>query len=139
MSADKKSPQVPSGLFYMESHEWARLDGENEVTIGITAYAAEEMGDIVHIELPAAGAKLAHKEPFGVIDSVKAAFDLYSPVTGIVLAVNPQVLSDPSIVSKEPFAKGWMMRVKASAPAELDRLMNAARYSEYLQSGAGGH
>ena len=119
---------VVDGLKYAESHEWAKVDGET-ATIGITDFAQSELGDVVYVELPEVGATVEAKETFGVVESVKAASDVYSPVTGEVVEVNDALVDDPSKLNSEPFEGGWMMKVKVSDASELDGLMDSAAYS----------
>ena len=106
---------VPETLRYTVDHEWLRLDGD-EATVGITAYATEELGDIVFVELPAVGRRLAEGEPFGVIESVKTASDLYAPMGGEVLAVNEALGGQPELVNAEPYGAGWMLRLRPDDP-----------------------
>ena len=119
---------VVDGLKYAESHEWAKVDGET-ATIGITDFAQSELGDVVYVELPEVGATVEAKETFGVVESVKAASDVYSPVTGEGVEVNDALVEDPSKLNSEPFEGGWMMKVKVSDASELDGLMDSAAYS----------
>ena len=119
---------VVDGLKYAESHEWAKIDGET-ATIGITDFAQSELGDVVYVELPEVGATVEAKETFGVVESVKAASDVYSPVTGEVVEVNDALVDDPSKLNSEPFEGGWMMKVKVSDASDLDGLMDSAAYS----------
>lgn len=125
--------QIPEGLYYTKTHEWARVDGD-EVTVGITAYAVAEMNkEIVHVDLPEIGAVVTQEEPFGVIDSVKAAFDLYAPVSGRVVALNDGVAASPELVATSPYGDGWMVRISMEKPQELDNLLSTAQYKELLK------
>lgn len=132
----EKTPAFPPDLRYAKSHEWARF-AEGEVTVGITSFAVSEMGDIVHLELPGPGTAVSQGASFGVIDSVKASFDLYSPVSGTITAVNKAVENDPATISTQPYANGWMIRIRPDNPGELDALMDVAAYQEHLAGG--GH
>ena len=126
----------PDDLKYAESHEWVRVDGD-EATIGISDYAQDELGDVVYLDLPwgAAGSRdLKAGEHFGDIESVKATSELFSPVSGALIAVNDQLQSTPELVNTQPYGDGWMLRVRLSDPAELDKLMDAAAYTEFLKT-----
>ncbi len=140
MSPSDALPEIPANLRYLQSHEWARLDSPAEAVIGISAYAVQEMGDIVHLELPEAGATLKQRDSFGVIDSVKAAFDLYAPLSGEVIAVNSAALADPSIIGREPYKGGWLLRIRpANAAQETAGTLDAAAYKRFLESDSGSH
>ena len=118
---------IPDHLLYRDSHEWARIEGK-EAVIGITHYAQDRLGDVTYVDLPAVGAKLVAGKEFGSIESVKAASDLYSPVSGSVMAVNEALEGAPEFVNKSPYDDGWMLRVKlAEEPAGL---LNAADYAK---------
>jgi glycine cleavage system H protein len=122
---------VPASLKYTQEHEWTRLEG-NRVTVGITDYAQHQLGDVVYVELPAAGATVAAMKPFGVVESVKAASDLFSPVSGKVVEVNSALEDSPELVNQSPYEDGWMIVVELSNPAELDQLLSATAYSEFV-------
>ena len=127
----------PKDLKYTKSHEWAGAGpGSDVVTVGISEFAVHELGDIVYIELPAVGAKVAAGAAFGVIESAKAAVDLNCPVSGQVVDANAAVTQNFDDLSADPYGKGWMIRVKASNPAELAGLMDAARYEAFLKTEA---
>ncbi len=119
--------EVPDGLRFTEDHEWLRTD-DGEAVVGITAYAADELGDVVFVELPAVGRRLAAREVFGVIESVKTASDLYSPIAGEIVAVNPALNASPELVNSDPHGEGWMIRVRPDDPADIDGLLDAAAY-----------
>ena len=130
---------VPSDLKYAESHEWARAQaGSDVVTVGITDFAVGELGDIVFVELPQVGAKVAAGGAFGVIESAKAAVDLNSPLSGQVTEVNAAVMQDFDLL-KDAYGQGWMIKVKASAPAELAKLMAAPQYETFLKGQRHSH
>ena len=112
---------------YAESHEYARPEGA-EVVVGISDHAQAELGDIVFVELPAVGKTIAKGQTFGVVESVKAASDLYMPVGGIVIAVNAALEGDPALVNRDCYGEGWMLRVKPADAGQLDALMDAAAY-----------
>lgn len=122
---------VPSDLLYTSDHEWLRhQDGEGEV--GISAFAEEQLGDVVFVELPELGRVVAKDEPFGVIESVKAAYDLFAPVSGEVIGRNEALLEAPEKVNDSPYGDGWMIRLRLSNPAELAELMDAGAYQATL-------
>lgn len=127
---------IPENLKYTKTHEWARVEG-GVVTVGITDFAAEQLGDIVFVELPAVGTAVSQDTAFGVVESVKAAVDLNSPVSGQVTETNLAVTDELTLISEDPYNKGWMMKIKASDPGELDNLMSAAEYDAFIKSG--GH
>ena len=121
-----------TALRYAKTHEWAQRDGD-VVTVGITAYAAEQLGDVTHLQLPKVGAAVTAGKPFGEIESVKAVFDLYAPVDGTVAEVNSKLADDPSPVQTDPHGN-WMIRIKLNPGAGLDHLMTRAQYDEQLAS-----
>lgn len=126
-------PDLPDDLHYSREHEWVRVDGA-EATIGITSFAADELGDIVFVETPEAGAALRQFAAFGVVESVKAVSDLYAPISGEVIEVNGALREKPELLNTSPFGDGWIAKVKLADPAELDALLDAAAYAE-LTSG----
>ena len=124
---------IPNNLKYNESHEWVRQ--ENDIaTIGITDYAQSEIQDIVYVELPEVGTQLTHKTEFGVIESVKAAFDLYAPVSGEVIEVNESLLDAPEQVNESPYDDGWFLKIKMTDPSELDNLLDAESYQAHIEA-----
>lgn len=125
---------VPADLRYTDDHEWLRLDAE-EGTVGITAYAAGELGDVVFVELPAVGTTLQAAQAFGVIESVKTASDLYSPVAGEVVAVNDALGEKPELVNEDPYGEGWMIRLRLSQRVEAERLKDAEAYRQLIETG----
>lgn len=122
---------VPESLRYTKDHEWLRSEGD-EAVVGITAYAAEELGDVVFVELPELGRRLSQDETFGVIESVKTASDLYAPVAGEVIAVNEALADAPELVNGEPYEGGWMIRLRPEDPAAGEALTDAAGYREMI-------
>jgi glycine cleavage system H protein len=130
--------QVPEDLRYTADHEWLRVEGD-EAVIGITDYAASELGDVVFVELPAAGTQLETAQAFGVIESVKTASDLYAPAAGEVIAINDALADKPELVNDDPYGEGWMVRVRlsdaASVTAEGERLMDAEAYRALVEAG----
>jgi glycine cleavage system H protein len=117
----------PKDLRYSSEHEWARLEG-GRVRVGITKFAADRLTDVVFVELPAAGTKVKYMQPFGVVESVKAVSDLYSPVAGTVVEVNTALKETPEVVNTDPYGKGWMILVQPDNPKEMDQLMPADKY-----------
>jgi glycine cleavage system H protein len=125
---------VPSELRYTKDHEWVRIDGE-EATVGITDYAANQLGDIVFVELPDVGRALQQSATFGVVESVKAVSDLFSPLTGEVVAGNDALAGSPELVNSDPFGEGWMIRVRLTALDEVEGLLDAAAYDALTAEG----
>ena len=122
---------VPDDLRYAETHEWIRPEGEI-ATVGITDHAQAELTDIVYVELPQIGAALEPKQAAAVVESVKAASDIYSPVSGEVTEVNPELESNPALVNTEPYAGGWLFKIKLSKPAEIASLKTPAEYRSQI-------
>lgn len=121
--------RIIEGMYYSKDHEWAKVEGM-EVYIGITDYAQHSLGDIVYIELPEVGTTIEHDKAFGVIESVKAASDLYLPVSGTVTKINDDVVEDSALINQDAF-QNWMICIEMSNPEELKALMNAADYKEF--------
>jgi len=130
--------QVPEDLRYTPDHEWLRIEAD-EAVVGITEYAATELGDVVFVELPAPGMALEPAQSFGVIESVKTASDLYSPAAGEILTVNTALADKPELVNEDPYGDGWMIRMRLSDPdgvsASSERLMDAAAYRSLIEAG----
>ncbi len=120
--------QTPSELKYAATHEWARLEEDGTVTVGISDHAQEALGDVVFVELPDVGATLAAGDEAGVVESVKAASDVYAPVGGTVSAVNEQLEDEPETVNSDPYNDGWFYKLEGVDPAELDNLLSAEAY-----------
>lgn len=120
--------QTPGELKYASSHEWARLEEDGTVTVGISDHAQEALGDVVFVELPEVGSSLAAGDEAGVVESVKAASDIYAPVAGEVLAVNEQLEDEPETVNGDPYNDGWFFKLQPSDTSELDALLNAEDY-----------
>jgi glycine cleavage system H protein len=129
--------EFPAGLRYTKEHEWIRVEGD-QAYVGITDYAQQELGDVVYVELPEAGGSVRYMEPFGVVESVKAVSDLFSPVTGSVKQVNEELFNQPELVNSDPYGQGWMLVVEISDPSQLDSLMTAAQYEAYLRQAKEG-
>ena len=123
---------VPGGLRYAKSHEWLKLEGDGTATIGISDYAQNSLGDITYVQMPKVGAALKAGETFGVVESVKAASDLYAPVAGTVLATNPALEAAPETVNKAPYTEGWRMKLKLANPADAAALLDAAAYEKSI-------
>jgi glycine cleavage system H protein len=123
---------IPSELKYSREHEWVRQEG-NLVTLGITDYAQEELGDIVNVELPDEGDEIHKDEAFGAVESVKASSEVFSPVSGKIVEVNEPLLDAPEMINEDPYDEGWMVKVELSDSSELDELMDAAGYVQYIE------
>jgi glycine cleavage system H protein len=124
---------VPDDRRYSDDHEWLRVDGD-EAVVGITAYAADQLGDVVFVELPAVGRMLKSRESFGVIESVKAVSDLFAPVAGEVVAVNEELASRPELVNADPYGAGWMLRLRAARAEDADDLRDSESYRALITS-----
>ena len=126
--------ETPEDLLYTEDHEWLRreADAADEVTIGITDFAQDQVGDVVYLELPPDGAALTAGEPFGEIESAKTVAELFAPVSGELVATNAELEERPELVNESPYGDGWIVRVRVSDPAELDKLLDAAAYRAQL-------
>lgn len=123
---------IPADLRYAKSHEWARLESDGSVTVGITDYAQNSLGDITYVQVPKVGAALKAGESFGVVESVKAASDLYAPIAGTVTAVNAALDGAPETVNRDPYTGGWMLKVKPADPAAIKGLLDAAAYTQLV-------
>ncbi len=124
--------ELPEDLKYTREHEWLAIE-DKVVTVGITDHAQEQLGEVVFVELPAAGDKVEKSEPFGVVESTKAVSDIYSPVTGDVAEVNDDRPDSPELVNEDPYGDGWMVKITIGDESELDDLMTADEYREYLE------
>ena len=125
---------VPSDLRYTTDHEWLRLDGDDAV-IGITAYAADQLGDIVFVELPEVGRTIAGAAAFGVVESVKAVSDLFAPIGGEVVATNPDLAGSPELVNSDPYGGGWMVRLRVADPSQVADLLDPDAYDALIAAG----
>ncbi|MBW3588898.1 MAG: glycine cleavage system protein GcvH [Actinobacteria bacterium] len=130
-------PNTPSDLRYTREHEWARLEDDGRITIGITDYAQDQLGDIVYLQLPEQGADVSAGEPMGEVESTKSVSDIYSPVSGKVAEVNSEVVETPEAVNQDPYGEGWLIGVDPSDPTEFDGLMTAEEYEQFLTEEAG--
>lgn len=124
--------EIPSDLKYRESHEWVREEDGEGVVVGITDHAQVELGDMVYVELPEPGMNYAQGDACAVVESVKAASDIYAPVSGEVVEVNDALEDDPGLVNNDPYGDGWLFRIEPSDESELDGLMDAEAYSESI-------
>ncbi len=124
--------EFPDNLGYSKEHEWARVEG-NRVVVGITDFAQDELGDIVFVELPEVGAEVEAMGTFGVVESVKAVSDLYSPVSGAVVDVNTALEDRPELVNQSPYGEGWMIVIEASSPDEFQQFLSAEAYEAYIE------
>ena len=125
---------IPAELKYSKSHEWVRRESDGSVTLGITDHAQDLLGDMVFVELPEPGRTLKAGQECAVVESVKAASDVYSPISGEVLAVNEAIADSPELVNKDPYGEGWMMRIQPAAASDLDALLDADAYQALLDS-----
>ncbi|ABO49260.1 glycine cleavage system H protein [Desulforamulus reducens MI-1] len=125
--------KVPSELKYTKEHEWVKIEG-NRAIIGITYYAQDSLGDIVFVELPSVGDAVEVEEPFGVVESVKTASDLYAPVSGQVVEVNNEPMDSPEVVNQDPYGQGWMIMVEMSDPSQIEKLMSAEEYQALIEA-----
>ena len=121
----------PENLKYTKDHEWVRVEG-NVAYVGITDFAQGELGDIVYVEIETEGEELSHEEIFGTVEAVKTVSDLFMPVSGKVLEVNPALVTNPEGVNKDPYGQGWMIKVEMKNAAELNNLLNAADYKTLI-------
>lgn len=127
---------APADLKYSKSHEWVRVDGD-VVTIGLADYAQNELGDITYLELPDVGDRIVGGEPLGVVESVKAASDIYAPVGGEVVERNEDAINAPEVVNQSPYGDAWLIKVRVGDAAELDALMDAATYDQFVENETG--
>ena len=125
----------PAKCKFMKSHEWVYLEGDTAV-VGVSDHAQHEISDVVFVELPKVARKVTHGEACAVVESVKAAFDIYSPVSGEIASVNDAVVKDPAMLNRAPQEEGWLFKVKVSKPEELNGLMDWAKYQEFVKSAA---
>lgn len=125
--------QIPSELKYTNDHEWLSEEGE-VVSIGISDFAQDSLGEIVYIELPSEGDEITKGDPFGAVESTKAVSDLYAPVSGEVMEVNEALLDAPETINEDPYGEGWMIKVKPYDPGELEDLMESSSYSDHVES-----
>lgn len=122
----------PDDFYYSKDHEWIKVEGE-KATVGITDFAQKQLGDVVYVELPKIGAQLEFHQPLGVIESVKAVSDVYSPVSGEVIEANQELNNSPELINEDPHGKGWIVRLKIKDESELQKLMSADEYEKFLE------
>lgn len=123
----------PTDVRYTAEHEWARLDG-GTVTVGITSYATDQLGDVVYVELPEVGRRLDAMKPFGVVEAVKTVSDLFAPLSGEVVEVNAALKDDPALVNQEPFGRGWMVRIRPERADDVKKLMSSDDYEKLVEA-----
>ena len=126
----------PEALKYTKEHEWARLESDGSLTVGITAHAQDSLGDVVFVELPDVGDELEEEDKFGVVESVKTVSDLFSPCAGTVVAVNEALEDEPELVNSAPYGDGWMVRIALADASVLDGLMDAKAYDAFVDAEA---
>ena len=126
------SSKIDTSARYLKTHEWARLDG-NEILVGISDHAQDALSDLVYVELPRVGTKLNQGDTFGVVESVKAASDVYMPLSGTITAVNTALEKSPETINKDPYTAGWLVKVKPDDPADLNNLLDANAYEQLLK------
>ena len=124
--------KVVDGLYYTKEHLWVKVDG-NDATIGVTDYGQHQLGDVVYVELPEVNSEVEAGDKIAAVESVKAAIDIYSPLTGKILSVNEDLKEDPSLVNVDPYGDGWIVEIQMSDPNELEDLMTADDYRAYIQ------
>jgi glycine cleavage system H protein len=124
---------IPTHLQYTESHEWISIDDDGIATIGITDHAQEALGDLVFVELPAVDDEVSQGDPCAVVESVKAASDLYAPISGTIVAINDELDADPAIINSDPYDDGWLFKIEMNDSSELDGLKDADAYAEMLE------
>ena len=125
---------IDADACYLKSHEWIKKQKGDVFSVGLSAYALEQLGDIVYMELPEVGNEFKKEEPFGVVESVKSAADMYMPISGKIIAVNADAPDNPDMLSKDAYGDGWLIKIEAADLAELDVLMDAAAYGKFLET-----
>jgi glycine cleavage system H protein len=123
--------KIPREMRYTKEHEWVLVD-DGVAIVGVTDFAQSELGDIVYVELPSVGTRVSAMETLGNVESVKSVSDLYSPVSGVVADINTRLADEPELVNSDPYGEGWMVRIEPSDPAEVDQLLSADEYSDYI-------
>jgi glycine cleavage system H protein len=124
--------EIPNHLKYTREHEWVSFEPDGTALMGITDFAQSELGDIVYVELPQPGQKLTQMETFGTIEAVKTVSDLYAPLSGEVLEVNPELTDDPTRINESPYGDGWLLKIRPSDPAETSQLLGAQQYRDQI-------
>lgn len=128
---------IPDDLRYTREHEWARLEDDGRITVGITDFAQHQLGDVVYLDLPQNGASVTGGEPLGEIESTKSVSDLYAPVSGVVVEHNAACRENPAAVNQDPYGEGWLILLEPADPADLDSLLSADEYERFLVEEAG--
>ncbi len=128
-----QSIETPENYRYSKTHEWVRIEGDN-ATIGITFYAQKKLRDIIYVELPEKGKTVKSGETIGTVESVKATEEIYTPVSGTIIDVNTELTTSPELINKDPYGKGWIVKIKMSDPNEVSKLMTANEYKSYTAS-----
>jgi glycine cleavage system H protein len=126
--------KIPENLKYTKDHEWVSTDDGDAVKIGITHHAQDALGDVVFVELPAVGAPLKAHQTFGIVESIKAVSELFSPISGTVTEINSSIVEEPGVVNSDPYGRGWMIRVSPADKLELEELLCADQYSKLVES-----
>jgi glycine cleavage system H protein len=126
--------EIRDGVFYSKTHEWSKASGDGKIRAGVSDYAQDALGDIVFVELPAAGTDASAGEPFGSLESTKAVSDLNAPVSGKIIAVNEKLSDSPELINSSPYDDGWIVEIETSAPFEPGSMMDGAGYREYLKT-----
>ena len=126
--------QIPENLHYASSHEWVRVEQDQTATVGITDHAQNQLGDLVFVDLPAVSAQIKAGDDVVVVESVKTASDVYSPVSGEVIEINQKLSNEPGAINNSPYENGWLYRIKLDDSSELDNLLNASRYQSQIES-----
>ncbi|MCA1839420.1 MAG: glycine cleavage system protein GcvH [Actinobacteria bacterium] len=129
---------VPDELRYTKEHEWARLGADGRVTVGITDFAQEQLGDVVYLDLPEQGAALTAGQPLGEVESTKSVSDIYSPLSGKVVEINSECTDNPAVVNQDPYGLGWLLVIEPADSGDLEQLMDADTYLKFLEEEAGG-
>lgn len=124
----------PEDLFYVKTHEWSRKENENKIKVGITSYAQSQLGDVVYVELPALDSIVEARKVCAVVESVKAAYDIYAPVSGKVIEINNDLEDSPQLVNEDPFGKGWFFVIELENPQQLKNLLSHEEYKELCQA-----
>ena len=128
--------EIPAGLYFTKSHEWAKVNGD-VATLGVSDFAQNELGDITYLELPEPGTTITQGEPLGVIESVKAASDIYTALSGEVLETNQDVVDSPELVNSSPYDKAWLVKIRLSDPSEVNNLMDSEKYTTFATEQSG--
>ena len=127
--------QVPQNLKYTDDHEWVRTEADGAVTIGVTDHAQHQLGELVYVELPDAGRKVARGDSMAVVESTKAASDVYAPLAGVVVEANPALASQPELVNNDPYGEGWLLRLRPDSATDLAALKDSTAYTQLLAAG----